>query len=152
MKNLIKENSMYLIILTIAEVLVSIFATITFIYTDSLTYENSLLIQSLGIEKLLETMYTSTWWALVLLLLFFVALFEVMTLLYRDLKYMTISIGCLVELLILSINLTRPITDTLLNMTIFIPIFVLTFIAYKNEKKKIEELNKPVKKTKKASK
>ena len=151
MKKLIKENSMYLIILTLVETIVSIVASISFIYTDSLTYSNSLLIQAMGIEKLLETMYTSTWWALVLLLLFFVALFEVMTLLYRDLKYMTISIGCLIELCILSINLTRPISDIFLNMLIFVPIFILTVIAYKNEKKKIEELNN-TSKTKRKSK
>lgn len=151
MKKLIKENSMYLIILTLVETIVSIVASISFIYTDSLTYSNSLLIQAMGIEKLLETMYTSTWWALVLLLLFFVALFEVMTLLYRDLKYMTISIGCLIELCILSINLTRPLSDIFLNMLIFVPIFILTVIAYKNEKKKLEELNN-TSKTKRKSK
>lgn len=151
MKKLIKENSMYLIILTLVETIVSIVASISFIYTDSLTYSNSLLIQAMGIEKLLETMYTSTWWALVLLLLFFVALFELMTLLYRDLKYMTISIGCLIELCILSINLTRPISDIFLNMLIFVPIFILTVIAYKNEKKKLEELNN-TSKTKRKSK
>ena len=151
MKKLIKENSIYLIVLTIVETIVSVIATISFIYTDSLTYSSSLLIQTLGIEKLLETMYTSTWWALILLLLFFVSLFQVMTLLYRDLKYMTISIGCLIELCILSINLTRPLTDILLNMLIFVPIFILTIISYRNEKKKLDELNNTTK-TKRKSK
>ena len=150
MKDLIKNNSIYLIVLAIAESIISIIATLSFVYTDSLTYSKSLLIQMMGIEKLLEAMYTSTWWALVLLLLFFVALFSIMTIIYKDLKYMTLSIGCTIELFILSINLTKPITDILLNVLIFIPIFVLNIIAYRNESKKIKE-SKNIKK-KKASK
>ena len=139
MKDLIKNNSIYLIVLAIAESIISIIATLSFVYTDSLTYSKSLLIQMMGIEKLLEAMYTSTWWALVLLLLFFVALFSIMTIIYKDLKYMTLSIGCTIELFILSINLTKPITDILLNVLIFIPIFVLNIIAYRNESNKIKE-------------
>ena len=139
MKDLIKNNSIYLIVLAIAESIISIIATLSFVYTDSLTYSKSLLIQMMGIEKLLEAMYTSTWWALILLLLFFVALFSIMTIIYKDLKYMTLSIGCTIELFILSINLTKPITDILLNVLIFIPIFVLNIIAYRNESKKIKE-------------
>ena len=142
MKNIIKENSLYLVGLAITESILSVIATLSFVYTDSLTYSKSLVIQMLGIEKLLETMYTSTWWALVLLLIFFVALFSIMTLLYKDLKYMVISIGCTIELFLLSINLTRSIGEILLNILIFIPIFILNIIAYRNESKKINETNK----------
>ncbi len=142
MKNIIKENSLYLVGLAIAESILSVIATLSFVYTDSLTYSKSLVIQMLGIEKLLETMYTSTWWALVLLLIFFVALFSIMTLIYKDLKYMVISIGCTIELFLLSINLTRSIGEILLNILIFIPIFILNIIAYRNESKKINETNK----------
>ena len=150
MKNIIKENSLYLVGLAIAESILSVIATLSFVYTDSLTYSKSLVIQMLGIEKLLETMYTSTWWALVLLLIFFVALFSIMTLLYKDLKYMVISIGCTIELFLLSINLTRSIGEILLNILIFIPIFILNIIAYRNESKKINETSKS--KRKKTSK
>ncbi len=146
MKNIIKENSLYLVGLAIAESILSVIATLSFVYTDSLTYSKSLVIQMLGIEKLLETMYTSTWWALVLLLIFFVALFSIMTLIYKDLKYMVISIGCTIELFLLSINLTRSIGEILLNILIFIPIFILNIIAYRNESKKINETNKHKKK------
>ena len=93
-------------------------------------------------------MYTSTWWALVLLLVFFVALFAILTIIYKDLKFFGISFGCLVEMLILSINLTMPIKNILMNMLIFIPLFVLNIIAYKSEKKKLEENTKTKKKNK----
>ena len=86
MKKLFKEHSPYMLFIALFESLISVLATISFVYTDSLTYSKSLVIQAIGIEKLLETMYTSTWWALVLLLVFFVALFAILTIIYKDLK------------------------------------------------------------------
>jgi hypothetical protein len=93
-------------------------------------------------------MYTSTWRLLVLLIVFFVALYAILRLIYKDLKFYGISFGCLVELLILSINLTAPIKNTLMNMLIFLPLFVLNVIAYRSEKKKLEEKPKTKKKNK----
>lgn len=144
MKKLLREHSPYMLFIAIAESIISIIATISFVYTDSLTYSKSLVIQAMGIEKLLETMYTSTWWALVLLLVFFVALFATLTIIHKDLKFYSISFGCLIELLVLSINLTAPIKNTLMNMLIFLPLFILNIIAYKSEKKKIEENSKTI--------
>ncbi len=138
MKKLFKEHSSYMLFIALFESVVSVIATLSFVYTDSLTYEKSLVLQAMGIEKLLETMYTSTWWALVLLLVFFVALFAILTIIYKDLKFYGISFGCLVELLILSINLTAPIKNIFMNMLIFLPLFVLNIIAYKSEKSKLE--------------
>lgn len=148
MKKLLKEHSPYMLFIALFESIASIIATISFVYTDSLTYSKSLVIQAMGIEKLLETMYTSTWWALVLLLVFFVALFAILTIVYKDMKFMGISFGCLVEMLILSINLTAPIKNIFMNMLIFVPLFVLNIIAYKSEKKKLEEKPKTKKKNK----
>lgn len=148
MKKLLKEHSPYMLFIALFESIASIIATISFVYTDSLTYSKSLVIQAMGIEKLLETMYTSTWWALVLLLVFFVALFAILTIIYKDMKFMGISFGCLVEMLILSINLTAPIKNIFMNMLIFVPLFVLNIIAYKSEKKKLEEKPKTKKKNK----
>lgn len=148
MKKLLNEHSPYMLFIALFESIASIIATISFVYTDSLTYSKSLVIQAMGIEKLLETMYTSTWWALVLLLVFFVALFAILTIVYKDMKFMGISFGCLVEMLILSINLTAPIKNIFMNMLIFVPLFVLNIIAYKSEKKKLEEKPKTKKKNK----
>ena len=148
MKKMLKEHSPYMLFIALFESIASIIATLSFVYTDSLTYSKSLVIQAMGIEKLLETMYTSTWWALVLLLVFFVALFAILTIIYKDMKFMGISFGCIVELLILSINLTAPISTILMNLLIFVPLFVLNIIAYKSEKKKLEENTKTKKKNK----
>jgi hypothetical protein len=144
------EHSMYFIILTIAEVILSTVATLSFISTDSLSYEDSILINTFGIEKLLESIYSSTWWALILLLLFFIALFSVMELIYKKEEYMTLSIGCWIELLILSINIGNPIKDTLMNLMLFAPIFVLNIIAIVKEKNCLKQQNnEQEKKTKK---
>ena len=57
---------MYLVVLAIIETILSLFSTISFIYTDTLNYADSLIIDALGIQKLLQNIYSSTWWALIL--------------------------------------------------------------------------------------
>lgn len=145
-----KEHSMYFILLTIAECLLSMIATLSFISTDSLSYNDSLLIKTIGIEKLLESIYSSTWWALILLLLFFISLFSIMVLIYKKEEYMVLTLGCWIELLILSINIGAPIKDNLMNLVLFAPIFVLNIIAMSKEKNCLKEAsNQQIKKTKK---
>ena len=142
-KKLFKEHSPYLILLTLAEILLSVVATLSFVYTDSLQYSDSAIISG-GVEKLLETIYSSTWWALILFLLFFIALFAFMSIIYKKLEYLTISIGCWVEMLILSINVGNDLKELLINLLLFIPIFILNIIAYKTEKNKLNTKTKKV--------
>ena len=142
-KKLFKEHSPYLIFLTLGEILLSIVATLSFVYTDSLQYSDSAFISG-GVEKLLETVYSSTWWALILFLLFFIALFAIISIIYKKLEYLTISIGCWVEMLILSINVGNDLKELLINLLLFIPIFILNIIAYKTEKDKLNTKTKKV--------
>ena len=142
-KSLFKEHSPYLLFLTLGEVILSIIATMSFVYSDSLQYSDSAILSN-GVEKLLETLYSSTWWALILFLLFFIALFAVMTIIYKKLEYMTISIGCWVEMLILSINVGNDLKELAINLLLFIPIFILNIIAYRTEKNKINTKTKKV--------
>ena len=142
-KKLFKEHSPYLVLLTLAEILLSIVATLSFVYTDSLQYSDSAIISG-SVEKLLETVYSSTWWALILFLLFFIALFAFMSIIYKKLEYLTISIGCWVEMLILSINVGNDLKELLINLLLFIPIFILNIIAYKTEKNKLNTKTKKV--------
>ena len=142
-KKLFKEHSPYLLLLTFAEIILSVFATVSFVYTDSLQYSDSAILTS-GVEKLLETVYSSTWWALILFLLFFIALFAVMTIIYKKLEYLTISIGCWVEMIILSINIGNDLKELLINLLLFVPIFILNIIAYRTEKEKLTAKTKKV--------
>ena len=50
-------------------------------------------------------------------------------------------------MMILSINIGNPIGDIISKLALFIPIIIINIIAYKTEKKKLEE--QPKKKSKK---
>lgn len=144
-KTLFKEHSPYLIILTLLEIILSIICTLAFVYSDSLTYNESLIFNALGVEKLLQTLYSSTWWALILLLLALIAIFSLTSIVYKKLEYLFISICSWFVMFILAINFTKPISDILSVLLLFIPILIINIIAYKTEK---EKLNKPIKTTK----
>lgn len=146
---LFKNHSPYLVFLTLAEICLSVICTLSFVYTDKLSYADSELIQTLGIEKLLENIYSSTWWALILLLLAFIAIFSLATMIYKKMDYLFISISCWFVMLILAINLNNTLIDNLSILMIGIPIILINAIAYKTEKKilnkkktKEEEKNK----------
>lgn len=146
---LFKNHSPYLVFLTLAEILLSVVSTLAFVYTDKLSYAESEVFQALGIEQLLESIYSSTWWALILLLLAFIAIFSLATMIYKKMDYLFISISCWFVLLILAINLNNSLIDNLSIIMIGVPIIIINAIAYKTEKKilnkkktKEEEKNK----------
>ncbi len=145
-KKLFKENSIYLIIVTILETILSIVMTLSFVYTDSLNYSDSLVFQADGIQKLLQSMYSSTYWALILLLLSFIAIFSITTLIYHKMEYEFISILCWFEMFILAINFTKSLTDNLSTVALFIPIIIICIISYHKEKDKIKVLELKTKK------
>lgn len=145
-KKIFKENSIYLIIVTILETILGIAMTLSFVYTDSLSYSDSLLIQSDGIQKLLENMYSSTYWALILLLLSFISIFSIVTLVFHKMEYEFISILCWFEMFILAINFTKSLTDNLAAIALFAPIIIICIISYHKEKDKIRVLELKTKK------
>lgn len=136
-KEIFKNNSAYLVLLTGAEVVLSVICTLAFVYTDSLSYADSQLFTELGIEKLLETMYSSTWWALILLLLAFIAIFSLASMIYRKMDYLFISISCWMIMFVLAININKAMIDLLSIFALFIPILIINIIAYKDQKKKL---------------
>lgn len=143
LKQLFKENSPYLILLAFAESILSIVCTIAFVYSDTLSYADSQLFSAIGIEKLLESIYSSTWWALILLLLAFIAILSISTIYLKKMDYLFISILLWVEMLILAINLNNSLLDNLSIMALFIPIIIINIIAFKEQKKKLEKKPKP---------
>ena len=124
-KNLFKEHSPYLLILTLCEGILSLVCTLSFVYSDSLSYNDSLIYNSLGIEKLLETLYSSTFWALLLLILAFIFVLNITCIKYKNLEPGFISICLWVLMFILSINLTKSLMDNLIpfvtDKQIFLP-------------------------------
>lgn len=149
-RKLFKENSPYLIILSLAEVILSTVCTMAFVYSDTLSYADSQIFSGLGIEKLLESIYSSTWWALILLLLSLIAILSIATIYLKKMDYLFISILLWGEMLILAINLNNGIIDNLSVMALFIPIIIINIIAFKDQKKRLDI--KTIKKKNKASK
>lgn len=149
LKKLFKENSPYLVVLTLAEVILSVVCTLAFVYSDTLSYADSEIFSAIGVEKLLESIYSSTWWALILLLLALIAILSIATIYLKKMDYHFISILLWGEMLILAINLNNSLIDNLSIMVLFIPIIIINIIAYKDQKKR---LDKHSKKKNKASK
>lgn len=149
LKKLFKENSPYLVVLTIAETILSVVCTLAFVYSDTLSYADSQIFSTIGVEKLLESIYSSTWWALILLLLALIAILSIATIYLKKMDYHFISILLWGEMLILAINLNNSLIDNLSICALFIPILIINIIAFKDQKKR---LDKPSKKKNKASK
>lgn len=138
MKKLIKEHSPYLLFLTLAEIILSVVCIEAFVYSDTLNYDDSLIYNALGIEKLLETMYSSTWWALILFTLAFITICSITTIVYKKLDNLFMGILAWIIMLLLAINVGKPLTDILLVLVLFIPIMGINIIAYRTEKNKLE--------------
>lgn len=149
-KKIFKDASPLLVGITLFEIVLAVICIIAFVYSDSLSYADSQVFNALGIEKLLESIYSSTWWALILMVLAFIAILSLTSIVYKNLEYLFISISLWFVMLILAINLKASILDNLSILAIFIPIIILNVLAYNQQKKKIEESQ--TKKRKKASK
>ncbi len=149
MKKLFKEHSPYLLFLTLVETILSIVCIEAFVYSDTLNYSDSLVYNAIGIEKLLESMYSSTWWALILFTLAFITICSITTIVYKKMDYLFMGIMGWILMLILAINISKPLTDIFVTLLLFIPIIIINIIAYKTEKNKLEEKNKNKKTSKK---
>ncbi len=138
-KKLFKEHSPYLLILTLCEGLLSLVCTLSFVYSDSLSYDDSLIYNAIGVEKLLESLYSSTFWALLLLILAFIFVLNITCIKYKNLEHGFISICLWVLMFILSINLTKSLMDNLMTSLLFIPIIIINIVAYKTEESKLKK-------------
>ena len=136
-RDFFKDRSIFLFVLTLIESILAIYMILSFVYSDSLNYSDSLLLQSIGIQKLLENMYSSTWWGLILFLLSFISVFSITSLVYKKLEYLFISILLWIVMGICSINLNNSLTVNLSELAIFIPIIVLNTMAYNKQKDKM---------------
>lgn len=142
MKKLFKEHSPYLLFLCAAEIIISIISIEAFVYSDSLTYSDSLIFVELGVEKLLESLYSSTWWALILFTLGFITITSITCIVYKKLEYLFMSILAWVLMLLLAVNIGNPISDIIFVILLFVPIIAINVIAYRTEKQKLNQIKK----------
>ena len=138
MKKILKENSIYLVVLTIVEIIISAICTLSFVYTDTLNYDDSMIFNALGMQKLLQTIYSSTWWALILTILALIAILSVTTLVFKKLEYLFIGICLWGEMLILTLDFNKSPKDLFFSILLILPIIIINIIVYNKEKEYIQ--------------
>ena len=135
MKRIFKKRSKLLGLLTISDNLLALFLLCYFNYLDRLNYAESIIHTTNDLALLIQNMYTSTWWALIILSICLIAAFKLVGFYYRDLKFILISSYLWVILLILAINIKDSFMNNISALALFIPIIIFNFAAYINQKK-----------------
>lgn len=136
MKKVLKSHSPYIIFICVAQIILSIIATLALVYSDSLVFGNVDILNDL--ENLITTVYSQSWWALILFSLSFASILTLAAIVYRKLEYEFLSIGCIGLMILPSINVGSKLSDILLTLLLFIPIIIIKIIGYRQEKIKLE--------------
>lgn len=134
MKKLWNENSKLLIIVSILQLLLALYFLIYFNYMDRLNYIESINLKINNLALLIQNMYTSTFWALIICMIIILSIFTLTSLIYKKnyLHFISILIWCM--LFILSLDLTNSYLYNMSNIAIFIPIILINIKAYINQK------------------
>jgi len=134
MKKLWNDNSKLMIILTGLELLLSLYFLIYFGYVDRLNYIESQKLILSDLALLIQDMYASTWWALIISFIILISTLTLTSLIYKKQEYHFISIILWIMLFILALDFTKSFIYNLSNLAIFIPIILLNIKAYFNQK------------------
>ena len=112
MKKIWKNNSKLLIIVTILEIILSIYFLMYFSYMDKLSYVEN----SNNLSLLVQNMYTSTWWALIIMSISFISIFSLTSIVYKKNYLHFISILIWAMLFILSLDLEKSLKYNISNI------------------------------------
>ena len=134
MKKIFKEHNKLLIIITFLEIILSLYFLIYFGYMDRLNYIESSTKTISDLALLIQNMYTSTWWALIISFIILISTLTLTSIIFKKQEYHFISIILWIMLFILALDFTKSINYNLSNLLIFIPIILINILAYKNEK------------------
>ena len=135
--NIWKKNSKLLIIVSLLEIILSIYFLIYFGYMDRLNYLEITKYSDLAL--LIQNMYTSTWWALIISFLSIISIFSLTSIIYKKNYLHFISILLWILLFILSLDLSKNISFNLSNVAIFLPIIIINILAYKNQERIVKK-------------
>lgn len=136
-----------MLFICVAQIIISIVATLALVYQDSTIFGNTALFEDA--QKLITSVYSQSWWALILFSLSFASLLTLASLIYKKLEYEFLSIGCIVLMILPSININGSLKDTILTLALFIPIILIKVIGYKTEVSKLIEISEIKKEIKK---
>ena len=135
MKKIFYKRSKLLGIITFLETILALFSLSYFNYIDRLNYIESINNTTNDLALLIQNMFTSTWWALIILVVILISIFSLVSFIYRDLKFLFINILLWITLLILAINIKDSFINNLSTLSIFIPIIVINIVCYFKQKK-----------------
>ena len=134
MSKIWNNNSKLLLVISLLEIVLSIYFLIYFGYMDRLNYIESSSNSMSELALLIQNMYTSTWWALIISFINLISIFTLTSIIYKKKEYHFISIIMWIMLFILAIDFNKNLIYNLSNVAIFIPIIIINIIAYKNQK------------------
>ena len=129
MKKIWNNNSKLLMIITTLELILSTYFLIYFGYVDRLNYIESQTTTMSDLAILIQNMYTSTWWALIIVSIILISVFSLTSILYKKNEFHFISILIWCMLFILALDFTKSFTYNLSNIAIFIPIILINIKA-----------------------
>ena len=134
MKKIWNDNSKLMIILTFIEILLSFYFLIYFGYVDRLNYIESQKLILTDLALLIQDMYTSTWWALIISFINIISIFSMTSIIFKKQEYHFISILIWFMLFILALDFTKSFVYNISSVAIFIPMILLNIKAYFNQK------------------
>lgn len=139
---MLEKRSKFLITIVSLESVLSIWALFYFNYLDRLNYSESLKYKLTDLALLIQDMFTSTWWALIILTICLITIFSAVAVIYRDVKFQFISIILWFILFILALDFKDLPLNILSIVAIFIPIIIANIIGYINQNKLVKKQNR----------
>ena len=130
-----KERSKLLMTVVILESILSVWVLFYFNYLDRLNYAESIVISPTNLALMIEDMYTSSWWALIILSVCLANIFSAVCLIYRSLKFQFMAICLWLVLFILAIDVRGDVKDMLSVIAIFLPVLTVNILAYLKQNK-----------------
>ena len=130
-----KKRSKFLFIVVALESFLSLWLLFYFNYLDRLNYAQSVINTTNDLALLIQNMYTSTWWALIILVICLSTIFSLISLIYQELKFQLVAILLWFILFILAIDIKAQIGGVISILAIFMPIIAANIYAYLAQKK-----------------
>lgn len=134
MKEFLKNRSKLMLILTLLEIVLAIWILVAFNYTDRMSYAEAISYNEDNLTLLFESMFTSTWYALIILTANLISIFSLVSAIFlkREFHFVSISLWCM--LLVIALDFNTTLKANMATVAIFIPIILLNIVAYFNQK------------------
>lgn len=139
MKKIFKDRSKLMIVLTILEIILALWILIAFNYSNRMSYIEAMEYSQDNLTILVESMYTSTWYAAIILTANLISIFALVSTIFKKQEFHFISISLWCVLMILAVDLNISFMSNVATLAIFIPIILLNLVAYFNQKKVLKK-------------